>query len=199
MEVSNILYPITALGINTRVGIWTVGCFRHCYNCSNPENQYSDKSKETSIDVIIEAMSNFKFDGVTISGGEPFLQISELSKLVKAIIDTFHIDDILIFTGYTIEELKSMHNKDVDYILSHISVLVDGPYIDEEHTELPLRGSLNQKVIILNKKYEKEYEEYMSKEKIFNIFRNNEETNFVGIPIKDYDEKYKKYLRGERK
>lgn len=198
MEVGKVLYPIKSLGINTRVGIWTVGCFRNCFNCSNPELQYSDKSKDASVETILESIKDFKFDGVTISGGEPFLQIKELAKLVRLINEQLHIDDILIFTGYTIKELESMNDIDVNYILSHISVLVDGPYIENLHTELPLQGSSNQVVHILNKKYEKEYKEYLSKEKTFDIFKDNKEVHFIGIPIKDYKEQYNTYLRGIR-
>lgn len=197
MQIGKILHPIHSLGINTRIGIWTLGCFRSCYNCSNPELQYADKSKELSIETIMEILKQFDFQGVTISGGEPFLQIHELYKLVKAIIEEIKIDDILVFTGYTIEELKEMHDVEVDYILSHIAVLVDGPYIEEKHTEKPLQGSENQRVMIINKKYEKDYLAYLEKEKTFDIIQDEEYTHFIGIPIKNYKEQYRLFLKGD--
>lgn len=198
MEIGKVLYPIKSLGINTRVAIWTTGCFRNCFNCSNPELQYSDASKDVNVELIIESIKDYDFQGVTISGGEPFLQIHELAKLVKLINEELHIDDILIFTGYTLLELENMHDDDVNYILKHISVLVDGPYIEQKHIELPLRGSENQTVHILNKKYQSLYLEYQAKEKIFDIFKDSNEVHIIGIPIKNYKEQYKMYLKGDK-
>lgn len=198
MEIGKVLYPIKSLGINTRVAIWTTGCFRNCFNCSNPELQYSDASKDVNVELIIESIKDYDFQGVTISGGEPFLQIHELAKLVKLINEELHIDDILIFTGYTLLELENMHDDDVNYILKHISVLVDGPYIEQKHIELPLRGSENQIVHILNKKYQSLYLDYQAKEKIFDIFKDSNEAHIIGIPIKNYKEQYKMYLKGDK-
>ena len=198
MEIGKVLYPIKSLGIKTRVAIWTIGCFRNCFNCSNPELQYSDASKDVNVELIIESIKDYDFQGVTISGGEPFLQIHELAKLVKLINEELHIDDILIFTGYTLLELENMHDNDVDYILKHISVLVDGPYIEQKHIELPLRGSENQIVHILNKKYQSLYLDYQAKEKIFDIFKDSNEVHIIGIPIKNYKEQYKMYLKGDK-
>lgn len=198
MEIGKVLYPIKSLGINTRVAIWTTGCFRNCFNCSNPELQYSDASKDVNVELIIESIKDYDFQGVTISGGEPYLQIHELAKLVKLINEELHIDDILIFTGYTLLELENMHDDDVNYILKHISVLVDGPYIEQKHIELPLRGSENQTVHILNKKYQSLYLEYQAKEKIFDIFKDSNEVHIIGIPIKNYKEQYKMYLKGDK-
>lgn len=198
MEIGKVLYPIKSLGINTRVAIWTIGCFRNCFNCSNPELQYSDASKDVNVELIIESIKDYDFQGVTISGGEPFLQIHELAKLVKLINEELHIDDILIFTGYTLLELENMHDDDVNYILKHISVLVDGPYIEQKHIELPLRGSENQIVHILNEKYQSLYLEYQAKEKIFDIFKDSNEVHIIGIPIKNYKEQYKMYLKGDK-
>ena len=199
MQIGKIIHPIRSLGINTRIGIWTTGCFRNCFNCSNPELQYEDKDKDIGVDKIIDLLKTYQFDGVTISGGEPFLQIHDLYLLVKGINEELNIDDILIFTGYTKKELDNMHNEDINYILNHISVLVDGPYIEDLHTEEPLKGSSNQQIIILNKKYEKDYLAYLSKEKTFDIVDDGHITHFVGIPMKNYQENYQYYLKGRKK
>lgn len=198
MQIGKIIHPIKSLGIGERIGIWTLGCFRNCKNCSNPELQYFDKDKELSLNDLIDLLKSYTFDGVTISGGEPFLQIHELYLLVKAIIEEIKIDDILIFTGYKIEELQAMKNSEIDYILHHIAVLVDGPYVEELHTEKPLLGSSNQKIIILNKKYEDAYLGYLKQEKIFDIIHDENEIHFVGIPIKDFQLKYPYYQKGEK-
>lgn len=190
MQIDHVFYPLRALGPNNRIGIWVRGCNRNCYNCSNPELQYFDKSKEIDIHLFFETIKAIPFEGVTISGGEPFLQISELRKLVQLIEEELKIKDILIFTGFRKEELDNLQSEDVEYIFKHIAVLIDGPYVEELHTELPLQGSSNQRVIFLNEEVKPIYEEYMSKEKTFDIKVEGHERYIFGIPMKDFKERY---------
>ena len=73
MQIGKILYPVTTLGVGERLGIWTQGCNRFCRGCSNPELQTFDETKDVSPQKIFDATIGWEFDGVTISGGEPFL------------------------------------------------------------------------------------------------------------------------------
>ena len=194
MQIDHIFCPIHALGPGNRLGIWTRGCNRTCYNCSNPELQFQDESTEIDLEKLfayIDSRNDFVYDAVTISGGEPFLQIKELKKLVEIFYERKKIKDILIFSGYTKEELEALNSNDIKYILSHIAVLVDGPYMEALHTELPLQGSSNQRVLILNKEFEQSYKDYMSQEKKFDVEIRNNEEYVIGIPMKDFKNKYK--------
>ena len=190
MQIDHVYFPITSLGPNQRIGIWVRGCNRNCYNCSNPELQFFDKRTETDIDEFFESIKDVPFQGVTISGGEPFLQIKELRKLVQVLYEEKGIKDILIFTGFLKEELDRLESEDIEYIFSHIAVLIDGPYVEELHTELPLRGSSNQRVIFLNEEVKPDYDVYMSKDKVFDVKTEGHETYIFGIPLKDFREKY---------
>ena len=72
-------------------------------------------------------------------------QSSELSVLlqkIKAISD-----DILVYTGFEIEELTTKQ-------LENISVLIDGKYKEELNNNSLLRGSFNQRIHILEKNKE---------------------------------------------
>lgn len=200
MQIGQIKFPITALGINNRLGIWTVGCNRRCPNCISPNFQLADVSREIEVKDIIELVRNLKFEGVTISGGEPFLQIKELRKLVQAINEELHIDDILIFTGFLKKELDERKDEDIDYIFKNISVLIDGPYIDELNTNLVLRGSSNQTIYFLKEKYQPLYEKYMNEEKKFDTFWDDEHSfTVIGIPDKELRKGYKYIPEGEKK
>ena len=190
MQIDHVYFPITSLGPNKRIGIWVRGCNRNCFNCSNPELQFFDKRTEVDIDEFFERIKELPIEGVTISGGEPFLQIVELRKLVQKIYEELGIKDILIFTGFLKEELDRLESDDIAYIFSHISVLVDGPYVEDLHIELPLRGSSNQRVIFLNEDIKPEYDVYMSKEKTFDVITQGHETYIFGIPLKNFQEKY---------
>lgn len=197
MQIGKILFPITTLGPGVRLGIWTQGCIRFCPGCSNPELQTFDKSKDVAVQKIFDGIINMPFDGITISGGEPFVQFSELRSLVELFVNV-GVEDILIYTGYTIEELIGKNNADVNYILSHISVLIDGPFVEALVDNTPLRGSSNQRVWILNNQYKGDYEEFLKQEKKVDIFYFDDETHFIGIPFKGYDELYRKLIAARK-
>lgn len=193
MQIGKILFPITTLGPGKRLGIWTQGCTRFCNGCSNPELHTFDQSKDITVKKIADATSGMQYDGVTISGGEPFIQSSELRKLVELFVNA-GVEDILIYTGYTIEELIDKSNADIDYILSHIAVLIDGPFVEALVDDTPLRGSSNQRVLVLNNQFKSTYEDFLNQEKKVDIFYFDDETHFIGIPFKGYDELYKKLI-----
>ena len=198
MQIGKILYPITTLGPGRRLGIWTQGCTRFCKGCSNPELQIFDKTKDVSVKEIFNATKTLIFDGITISGGEPFVDPEALRALVEQYADAGY-EDILVYTGYTMEELVSKKNPDIDYVLSHIAVLIDGPFVESLVDSVPLRGSSNQRVLVLNEKYKESYEKLLREEKKVDIFRFEEGTHFIGIPFKGYDELYKKFLATRKK
>jgi anaerobic ribonucleoside-triphosphate reductase activating protein len=85
---------------------------------------------------------------VTFTGGEPFCQPEPLCKLgleIKA-----RGLDIVAFSGYTLEQLQDMAEKDeyVGRLLGLIDYLVDGPFILEQRDlTLEFRGSRNQRFI----------------------------------------------------
>ena len=115
---------------------------------------------------------------ITFTGGDPLEQAPALASVLAAIRSTF--DDILIYTGYTFGELTAMpklpkgllplpsspqpssgglpnegsagaapsaHPEDAPLI----DVLIDGPYVEAENDGVcALRGSTNQRVIVLN-------------------------------------------------
>jgi anaerobic ribonucleoside-triphosphate reductase activating protein len=99
--------------------------------------------------------------GVTISGGEPFYQPQALLELTTY-IRSKGLGDILVYTGYTLEELLQSHSPDIGKILSNIAVLIDGEYIEAQDTNQRLQGSVNQRMHFLNKSYEEEYLSYVS-------------------------------------
>jgi len=195
MQIGKILYPITTLGPGMRLGIWTQGCDRRCRGCSNPELQEWDQSKDAPAEGIVDGIKALEFDGVTISGGEPFLQAAELRRMIDLFI-SMGVDDILVFTGFYENELREMKDPDVDSVLSNIAVLVDGPFIESRYVEDPLRGSDNQNVIVLNEKYADSYDVYRKEEKKIDVFRFENEVHFIGIPSPGYDDVYRKFAAG---
>ncbi|MBQ3005211.1 MAG: radical SAM protein [Clostridia bacterium] len=167
MKIDRLLFPVTALGPGNRLVLWTKGCSRHCKNCANPELWDSKNAKEYSPENIFNIIKNIDektpIDGVTISGGEPFEQIDDLLILLE-MLKTI-TDDIIVFTGYTFEELKrNFSSEEVEEIQELISVLIDGEYKHElNDNESSLRGSTNQNIIFFDESKKEKYSEYLKR------------------------------------
>lgn len=172
MYIARILYPVKVLGPGNRIGIWFNGCSHHCLGCSNPELWEKQErykiSFETLMHLIYKICETQQVDGFTITGGEPFQQPEALYKLLPKFSQISN--DILVYTGYDFNFLKNLYPN----ILEYISVLIDGKYIEEQNTEVPLRGSDNQNIIILNNEYKDKYYKYINSNK-------NEIQNFTTL------------------
>lgn len=165
MNLARILYPVNVLGPGNRVGLWLCGCHRACKGCSNPELWKPRPEYEITIENVFELIQRLHIDhtidGFTISGGEPLLQAAELASLIRHLrsIST----DILVYTGFQMEELYESGDSSIAAILSDISVLIDGAYIEEQNNGAILRGSSNQRVHLLSEEYRERYTQYLSK------------------------------------
>lgn len=162
MNVARILYPVKVLGPGSRVGIWLCGCHRKCRGCSNPELWEEKKEYEISVSQLLELIEQIrnehKIDGFTISGGEPMNQSDELAVLV----DKLRVisADILIYTGYSLEELVN-RDPQTQHVLDKAAVLIDGAYEEEKNDGSLLRGSSNQRIHILNSELKPFYDEFL--------------------------------------
>lgn len=180
ISLGRMYYPVKSLGPGNRVGIWLNGCNRQCSGCLSPELQIYDSSKEVRVDEIVHMIQRIEFpiDGFTISGGEPFYNPEALSVLVQSLAGI--CDDILIFTGYTIEELRAKKEKAVDSVLNNCAALIDGPYIKELNDNKGLRGSANQKCWVF--KYHDKYEGIEKTERTLQNIVYGNKVLTIGIP-----------------
>ena len=164
MNVARILYPVEVLGQGKRLGIWVCGCRRGCKGCSNPELWVQKPEYEVTVEDIMSLVSRIsdlhKIDGFTISGGEPMDQPEGLSQLITQL--SAYSKDILIYTGYRIDELKKREDPATNIILSRTAVLIDGEYREEENMDVLLRGSSNQRIHILIPEMAEGYEKYLA-------------------------------------
>lgn len=135
-------------GEGLRLVVFFQGCPHHCQGCHNPETWDMDGGHLISLDEISDMIrDNPLLDGITISGGEPFMQaqaMRELSALAKR-----RGLNVWCYTGFRWEELI---RAGMDIHMHDIDVLVDGRYERGKRTmELPFRGSSNQRVINVQK------------------------------------------------
>ena len=155
MRLSGITPESIVDGPGLRYVIFTQGCLHGCPACHNPESWEINAGKEFSAKEIIRMIKKqkkiphgAKIQGVTFSGGEPFLQAGELVPVADA---AHQIDwDVVIYTGYTYEQLIELGKNDnrIKDLVCASDILIDGKYIDKlKSSSLPFRGSSNQRMI----------------------------------------------------
>ena len=134
------------------VSLWMQGCPHHCKGCHNPEQWDFNGGNEIDIDILInEILIAIEANGIqrnfSILGGEPMAQrnISNTLYILEQIKKHFPKIKTYVWTGYTIEELLSLYNKE---ILQNIDILIDGRFVlAERDITLKLRGSKNQRIL----------------------------------------------------
>lgn len=147
MNVRYACYPVRTLGPGERLGIWVTGCRRRCPGCMSPELADSVASDAVGVADLLRVLAERRswYEGVTVSGGEPFDQPGELAALLAGLRPmTGHV---LVYTGYRLEELRS--DPACSEALAYVDVLVDGPYERGLDDGRGVRGSTNQRVIRL--------------------------------------------------
>ncbi|WP_214816044.1 anaerobic ribonucleoside-triphosphate reductase activating protein [Exiguobacterium sp. s59] len=150
MRILSVVEESVVDGPGIRTVIFTAGCPHHCKGCHNPSSWNLSGGDEIEVDELVHRIKMSGWDGVTVSGGEPFLQSSALAELVTACKSLGK--NVWVYTGYTIEQLEAMHDESVQTVLDHADVLVDGRYEQSlRDTGLRFRGSSNQRIIFLTK------------------------------------------------
>lgn len=125
------------------------GCDRGCLGCHAFEAFSVDSGVLLSIAEVVEmllASDGEPRDGVTILGGEPFLQPDGLAVLMREL--KRRDQHITLYSGYTIEELRARTEPCVHEALALADILVDGPFVASLASGAgEWRGSTNQKII----------------------------------------------------
>ena len=96
----------------------------------------------------MEDLSQSYVQGLTLLGGEPFLNTQVCLKLVHRLRKEFgHTTDIWGWSGYTWEELQK-ESADKLELLHNLDILVDGRFLlAKKDLTLQFRGSSNQRII----------------------------------------------------
>lgn len=139
----------TAEGPYKRLAIWFQGCNLDCPNCCNLTLQKFEKNNLLTLNEVLKeilyAKQYLDIEGITLTGGEPTLQMNNLPALCREInkLDL----GIILFTGQQFEKLP-------DYFLKEIDTIIDGPYNQKlKDTTRKYVGSTNQRVIHLTNRY----------------------------------------------
>lgn len=161
-------------GHGRRLVIWFSGCTLHCKGCMNQEMWDKSAGIDTSAEDLLNLIIDSRVDGVTYIGGEPLQQGNDLLILSEHVKDIGL--DIVLFTGYELEELNNIQNSIADLA----SVIISGRFIESErNTYLSHRGSSNQKIIVKDESLKEFYSEEVRQVEI--IITEDSET-YLGFP-----------------
>ncbi len=141
-------------GEGVRCSLYVSGCRFHCEGCYNVATwnfkagfPYTEELEEQ----IMEDLAKPYVQGLTLLGGEPFLNTGMLLPLVTRVRRELPDKDIWSWTGYTWEEMM-LETADKLELLSFVDILVDGRFeIAKKNLMLQFRGSSNQRIIDVQK------------------------------------------------
>ena len=150
MRIAGIVTESVVDGPGIRYVVFAQGCPHACEECQNPETWDPEGGYETTPRELIRQIRKApaSIRGVTLSGGEPFMQAAEMAELARRVHGLGM--DVVTYTGYVYEDLAAMALEDpaVAELLEQTDLLVDGPYVKTlKDLSLRFRGSSNQRMI----------------------------------------------------
>lgn len=156
LNIAAIRYCTNSEGPGKRFAIWCQGCLRRCHGCCNPSMQPLKRRNVVPVDALFKLIEQQKekdgIEGVSFIGGEPILQVEGFVELAKN-CQSIGLS-VLIFTGFTYDELISANNLMINNLLKYTDILVDGEFIESLYDEKrDWVGSTNQRVLFLSDRY----------------------------------------------
>ena len=133
-------------GPGIRIVLFLQGCLKRCEGCQNPETWDINGGYLIDEELLFELISKTSpIRRITISGGEPLLQMDSLIKLLSLLDESNY--DIALYTGYEYDEVSPE-------ILKYLTYLKTGRFIKNIITTVTYYGSTNQRFYKLRDEYE---------------------------------------------
>ncbi|MBQ4144936.1 MAG: radical SAM protein [Thermoguttaceae bacterium] len=197
LKIARFSTSCSVLGPGKRAVVWVQGCARRCPGCVAPETWDPEGGTVFSVETLAEKLTRLpEIEGLTFSGGEPFLQASGLCALADACRKIRPELTVMAFTGWTLEELLAREQREELALLARLDILIDGPYRETEHENLLWRGSRNQKVWFLTPRYERDWKPRIHETGVhLELEADSETLHIMGIPPKDFRAKIDEIAR----
>lgn len=138
-------------GEGVRASLYVSGCLFACEGCFNEATwnfRYGVPYDDALEDRILTDLRHEAMQGLSLLGGEPFLNTGVCLRVVRRLrAELGHDRDVWCWTGYTFEELLA-DESDKRELLGELDVLVDGRFeLAQRDLSLQFRGSRNQRVL----------------------------------------------------
>ena len=97
-------------GPGIRTVVFLQGCNIHCKGCQNPQTWDIHKGKQVTINKLIdEICANSYTKRITISGGEPLMQVEAVYELIRGLHEKKM--DIALYTSYEYKNIPQLGQK----------------------------------------------------------------------------------------
>ncbi len=156
VQIAQMVPCTEAEGPGRRFALWFQGCPLRCPGCCNPEMlPFAGGQSWTLASVVEEIRSAGRvraIEGITLLGGEPFAHATGAAALAAA---AHGMDlSVMVFSGYTLAEIRQLPEPGARALLDRTDILVDGPYFRHRpETRRRWIGSANQQVHFLTDRY----------------------------------------------
>lgn len=165
----------TVDGPGVRFVVFTQGCPLRCQYCHNPDTWELKENKKLSVEEILqkyEGVKEFVKGGLTVTGGEPLMQIKFVTELFKS-AKAKNIHTALDTSGIV---FNRQNTELIDNLLQYTDlVLLDIKHIDDEEHKI-LTGHSNKNIL--------DFAKYLSEKSVPVWIRH------VVIPNITFNEKY---------
>ncbi len=156
LRVAQMIDCTEAEGPGRRFALWFQGCPLRCPGCCNPEMLPFSGGEILHIDTVWErvrnAVTRSHVEGITLLGGEPFAHAAGAALLARKAQNASL--SVMVFSGYTLAEIRNLSDPAASDLLAHTDILVDGPYRSElPETRRRWIGSANQQVHFVSDRY----------------------------------------------
>ena len=185
--VASVSRVTEAEGPGKRYALWFQGCPLRCPGCCNPEYLPFKGGTTRTVDDLIGEIEKSReqngVEGITLLGGEPFAHAEPAAALAAAA----HARglSVMVFSGFTIEHLRTIIDPYTAGLLAHTDILVDGPYLREQpDTARRWIGSTNQRIHFLSDRYQADDPCWQRRNTLEIRVRGNE-INVNGFPAKE--------------
>ena len=147
LRISGIVHDSIVDGPGLRYSIFTQGCPHHCEGCHNPQTHPYKGGKKISLRKIKkDILSNPLIQGVTFSGGDPFVQAKQLLPIAQFVKEQGL--ELACYTGYLFVVFRGDTVPYAKELLKYIDILIDGKFVlSQKSMNLKFKGSANQRTI----------------------------------------------------
>lgn len=145
----------TVDGPGIRFVVFTQGCPLRCKFCHNPDTWKIGAGEERSVDDLIKEIVRYKNyfglnGGLTISGGEPLVQLDFITELSKAAVKN-GVNVAVDTSGYLFDETSPEKIKKFDELNKYVDLyLLDIKHIDDDKHRM-LTGVSNRHTLAFAK------------------------------------------------
>ena len=174
----------TVDGPGVRFVVFLQGCPMRCQYCHNPDTWELKDNNKKSISQILEQYNNVKEfckGGITVTGGEPLLQMDFVTELFKQakemnihtaldtsgitfnLADTQKFDNLMQYTDLVLLDIKHINDKEHKKLTGHSNknVLEFAKYLSDKNKPIWLRHVVVPE-ITFNKAYLNELGNFMA-------------------------------------